>query len=153
MEDSPIALGDWLIVGWMLGSCRNGISSYEVARTIGITQKSAWFMLHRLREAMLDPLGKLSGVVEMDEAYFGGQTKNKHVKVRKQGKHKDKTSVLGVVERGGRVVATVMPSVQKEEVHALLKSSVDESATTSSRNWKTCSWIPLRLLLDDAMQR
>lgn len=90
MEDSPIPLGDWLLVGWLIGSCRNGISSYDVARTIGITQKSAWFMLHRLREGMDDGMGKLSGTVEADETYVGGRHKNQHVSKRKQGRYKNK---------------------------------------------------------------
>ena len=128
MEESPICLGKWLSIAWMLGSCRNGISSYEVARTIGITQKSAWFMLHRLREGMADPLGKLCGVVEADEAYFGGKTRNQHVRRRKQGYQKDKTPVIGMVERGGRVIASVVSTTQDATVLPLIDASVDKSA-------------------------
>jgi transposase-like protein len=128
MEDSPIPLGQWLLISWMLGSCRNGISSYEVARTIGITQKSAWFMLHRLREGMQDDSWKLSGTVEADETYVGGRIKNKHEKARKQGYAKDKIAVIGVVERGGRVAARVVPSIKKENIHALIEGNVEKSA-------------------------
>ncbi|HZL26872.1 MAG TPA: IS1595 family transposase [Acidobacteriaceae bacterium] len=142
MEDSPIALGKWLLVGWMLGSCRNGISSYEVARTIGITQKSAWFMLHRLREGMHDGMGKLSGVCEADETYIGGKIKNKHTKARKQGQQKDKIAVLGVVERGGRVMAQVVPTTKKENVHALLEASVEQGATVYTDDYPIYDKLP-----------
>ncbi len=134
-EDSPISLGKWLIVSWMVMGCRNGISSYEVARTIGITQKSAWFMLHRLREAMQDPFGKLDGICEADETYVGGKIKNKHAKTRKQGYAKDKTAVIGVVERGGRVAAKVVPNIKKEHIHELMESSVEKSATVYTDNF------------------
>lgn len=130
MEDSPIPLGDWLLVGWMLTNCRNGISSYEVARTIGITQKSAWFMLHRLRHGMNDGLGKLSGTVEADETYVGGNPKNQHVKARKQGKYKNKAPVVGIVERGGRVIAAAVPEAHASVVVPMLEAAVDKSSTT-----------------------
>jgi len=142
MEDSPIPLGDWLIVGWLLGSCRNGISSYEVARTIGITQKSAWFMLHRLREGMQDQMGPLGGICEADETYVGGRIKNKHLKARKQGYHKDKAPVIGVVERGGRVSARVAPTTKKEHIHALIESSVEKGATVYTDDFPIYDKLP-----------
>ena len=86
MEDSPIGLDKWLPVLWMMVNCKNGISSYEVARAIGVTQKSAWFMLHRIRTALVnDGLGMFGGnggPVEVDEAYVGGHPKNKHLAKR-----------------------------------------------------------------------
>ena len=131
MEDSPIALGKWLMVGWMLTGCRNGISSYEVARTIGITQKSAWFMLHRLREGMQQGLGfgKLSGEVEADETYIGGKSRNMHLKRRKQvithpGVH-NKTPVMGIMERGGEVRAMVIPNHKRQHIQAEIQKHVE----------------------------
>src|SRR5665213_128481 len=86
-EDSPIALNKWMTVAWMLTNCRNGVSSYEIMRTVGVTQKSAWFMLHRIREAMKSEAtsklgGNDGGEVEIDEAYIGAKVKNMHAKRR-----------------------------------------------------------------------
>ena len=75
-EDSPIPLEKWLVVVWMLCNCKNGISSCEVSRALGVTQKSAWFMLHRIRKAMATDSGLLSGTIEMDETFVGGKVKN-----------------------------------------------------------------------------
>ena len=74
-EDSPIGLDKWLPVMWLIANCRNGISSWEIHRDLGVTQKTAWFMLHRVRLAMQDDKkgGKLSGEVEVDETYIGGK--------------------------------------------------------------------------------
>jgi len=129
MEDSPIPLKSWLLAMWMITGCRNGISSYEIARTIGITQKSAWFMLHRLRLAMQDPLGKLEGIIEADETYMGGRLKNKHRNRLKQGKHNDKTPVFGMVERGGRVIATVPNSAMARDILPIMAENIQPKAT------------------------
>lgn len=135
MEESPIDLGKWLVVQWMIGNCRNGISSYEVARTIGITQKSAWFMLHRLRHGMDDGMGKLSGTVEADETYVGGIPKNQHVKARKQGYQKNKVPVVGMVERGGRVLAAVVPTTHRTVVEPIIEASVEPGTQIVTDNY------------------
>jgi transposase-like protein len=77
-EDSPLGLDKWLPASWLLSNCKNGISSYELARALGVTQKSAWHMLHRIREAMTDTTGKIgdNDPVEMDETFVGGKVKN-----------------------------------------------------------------------------
>lgn len=83
MEDSPIGLDKWLPAIWMLCGCKNGISSYEIARDLGVSQKTAWFMLHRIREAMQDKSSnKLGGEVEMDETFIGGKARNMHASKR-----------------------------------------------------------------------
>src|SRR5258706_7734030 len=85
-EDSPIALKSWLLGLWMITNCKNGISSYELHRALGVTQKTAWFMLHRIRLAMQDKTfggGKLSGEVEVDETFIGGKARYMHAKKRK----------------------------------------------------------------------
>jgi len=112
-EDSPIPLGKWLIIGWMMGSCRNGISSYEVSRTIGIGHKAAWFMLHRIREGMKaeakEKLGGCGVEVEVDECFIGGKSKFMHKRKRLEagitdrGSKKGKVIVQGILERGGEV--------------------------------------------------
>src|ERR1700689_4874062 len=87
-EDSPIALDKWLVAVWMISNCKNGVSSYEVARAIGVTQKSAWFMLHRIRLAMQTgsfmKLGGSGKIVEVDETFIGGLSRNMHKEVRKR---------------------------------------------------------------------
>jgi transposase-like protein len=113
-EDSPIPLEKWLIAVWMLSNCRNGVSSYEIMRTIGVTQKSAWFMLHRIRLALqqgsLMKLGGGMSEVEVDETFIGGKARNMHkdvkarrITTRHGNNAKDKTLVMGMVERGGHV--------------------------------------------------
>src|SRR6185295_13079495 len=79
-EDSPLGLDKWLPTVWMIANCKNGVSSWEIHRTIGVTQKTAWFMLHRIRLAMQDTTdgGKLSGEVEIDETFIGGKARNMH---------------------------------------------------------------------------
>jgi transposase-like protein len=118
-EDSPISLDKWLTATWMLTNCKNGVSSYEIARDVRVTQKSAWFMLQRIRLAMQDDFfgSKLSGEVEVDETFIGGKARNMHVSERKRRitgtGTKDKTAVMGILERGGKVRATVVPSRRK----------------------------------------
>src|SRR6266511_3796060 len=104
-EDSPIGLDKWLPAMWMLVNCKNGVSSYEIARDLGVTQKTAWFMLHRVREAMQDKTTtKLSGTVEVDESFIGGKSRNMHRDRRERvitgTGGKDKAIALGMVERG-----------------------------------------------------
>ena len=79
MEDSALGIDKWLVAVWLISSAKNGISSYELARSIGVTQKSAWFMLHRIRLAMQDETGgKIGGHVEVDETFIGGKARNMH---------------------------------------------------------------------------
>src|SRR3954452_10225688 len=87
-EDSPLSLSKWLAAMWLLASCKNGISSWEIHRSLGITQKCAWHMMHRIRLAMQDgDGGTLSGEVEVDETFIGGKTRNMHAKKRKEKIH------------------------------------------------------------------
>src|SRR5260370_409730 len=106
-EDSPISLDKWLIAVWMIANCKNGISSYEIGRAIGVTQKSAWFMLHRIRLAMqnrsLVKLGGNGSEVEVDETFIGGAARNmhreKHYRRITSTASKNKTPVLCILER------------------------------------------------------
>ena len=126
-EDSPIPLDKWLTALWMLINCKNGISSYELGRDLGVTQKSAWFMLHRLRLALqqgsLVKLGGKGSEVEVDETFIGGKARNMHHDVHQRrivrsGPH-DKAVVFGMLERGGEVRTKVIqnrrkPTLQRE---------------------------------------
>jgi hypothetical protein len=118
MEDSPIPLDKWMIATWMIVNCKNGVSSYEIARDLKITQKSAWFLDHRIRLALHNgTFDMLAGEVEIDET-FGGKARNMH-KTKREKKitgtsGKDKTMVMGMVERGGEVRAFVVGNRRKK---------------------------------------
>src|SRR5437016_617882 len=104
-EDSPLGLDKWLMAMWMLTNCKNGNSSWELHRTLGVTQKTAWFMLHRVRKAMQNnSFVKLTGEVEVDESFIGGKARNMHKDVKARRitgtGSKDKTAVMGILERG-----------------------------------------------------
>src|SRR5258708_39010146 len=106
LNESPIGIEKWLTAMWLVSNCRNGVSSYEIARDLGLTQKSAWFMLHRIREAMQDKTAtKLVGEVEVDESFIGGKARNMHKDKRGRvinGKGGNgKTMAPWTVERGG----------------------------------------------------
>jgi transposase-like protein len=135
-EESAIPLNKWLVALWMLTSCRNGVSSYEVHRAIGITQKSAWFVLHRLRLALqgsgIVKLGGPNSEVEVDETFIGGKARNMHTKERRRKGVKEvgaKTIVIGVLERGGKVHARVAPNRKKESIEAVVFPSVEKGTT------------------------
>lgn len=125
-EDSALGLDKWLVALWLIVNCKNGISSTEIARDLGITQKSAWFMAHRLRFALHHgSFDKLSGEVEVDETFIGGKARNMHVAQRRRRitgtGTKDKTAVMGILERGGKVRTHVVADRRKKtlqgEVH------------------------------------
>lgn len=132
-EDSPIGLDKWLPAVWLLVNCKNGISSYEVGRDLGVTQKSAWFMMHRIRLAIqcgsFQKLGGGSGSeVEADETFIGGKARNMHLSVRKRRITgtgvKDKTAVMGMLERGGHVRTVVVPNRRRAALQAEVKKHV-----------------------------
>src|SRR6266436_4367902 len=106
-EDSPLGLDKWLPAVWLAANSKNGISSHELGRALGTTQKSAWFMLHRIRLAMqMGSLDNFEGEVEVDETFIGGKARNmhKHVRARKitGTGGKDKAIVAGALRRGGK---------------------------------------------------
>jgi transposase-like protein len=128
-EDSPIPLEKWLPTLWLIVNCKNGISSYEVGRALGVTQKSAWFMLHRLRLVMqTGSLMKFKGEVEVDETFIGRKARNMHKDARIR--HitgtggKDKIAVVGILERGGKVCANVVKNRRKHTLDAIVRSNV-----------------------------
>jgi len=132
-EDSPLGLDKWLPAVWLIANSKNGISSHELGRALGITQKSAWFMLHRIRLAMqTGSFQKLGGTVEVDETYIGGKARNMHkaVKARKitGTGGKDKTVVAGALKRGGEVRAEVIPDRKRASVQGHVKKHVEDGS-------------------------
>lgn len=135
MEDSPIGLDKWMGAMWMLANCKNGISSYEIHRARGVTQKTAWFMLQRIRLAMQENDSEpMSGVVEMDETFVGGKIKNMHAKKRAKAlaapeTFKGKTIVVGMLGRGGKVRAGVVAERTKAVLQEIAHTHVAPDAT------------------------
>jgi transposase-like protein len=129
-EESPISLDKWLCAMWLVVNCKNGISSCEMGRDLGVSQKSAWFMNHRIRMALHDgTIEKASGHVEADETLIGGKARNMHIAQRRRritGRGgKDKTPVLGIMERGGRVRTIVVPNRKKKALQSEVRKHVE----------------------------
>ena len=137
MEDSPLGLDKWLTAIWLIANAKNGISSWEIHRALGITQKSAWFILHRIRLAMQNgTLAKLKGEVEVDETYIGGKARNMHANKRAEKIHgrgaSGKAIVMGVLERGGEVRTKVIPDTKKRTVQAKIRANVEPGSFIST---------------------
>ena len=138
-EDSPIKLDKWLTALWMLVNCKNGVSSYEVGKAVGITQKSAWFVLHRLRFALqtgsITKLGGSGTPVEVDETFIGGKARFMHRSKRErlsseggmQGGH-GKAVVMGLLERGGKVKTAVIPHRKQNIPEKIVRELVEPGA-------------------------
>src|ERR1039458_7795694 len=128
-ERSKVPLNKWLYSMYLLVTARKGISSLQLAKEIGVTQKTAWFILGRLREACSTPdsIDKLRGIVEVDECFVGGKEANKHEhKKLKAGRGSvGKVAVLGMRERGGRTVAMVIPDTGLETIQNEIHGAVE----------------------------
>jgi len=133
-EDSPLGLDKWLPAVWIITTAKNGVSSCEIARSLGITQKSAWFMLHRIRKAMQNGSmmklgGKGGASIEVDETFIGGKARNMHLSVKARRitgtGTKDKVAVIGILERGGEVRVSVVPSRKKKVLQAEVRKHVE----------------------------
>src|SRR5215472_1317414 len=136
-EDSPLGLDKWLPAVWLVTNCKSGVSSYEIARDLKVTQKTAWFMLHRIRLALQNgTVSKLGGEVEVDETFIGGKARNMHVAQRQRRitgtGGKDKTVVVGIMQRLGQVRATVAENRKKRALQAEAKKHVEEGSALYS---------------------
>src|SRR5579863_940862 len=134
LEDSPIGLDKWLPVIWLVTNCKNGVSSWEIHRAMGVTQKTAWFMLQRARLALQGKQGgKLSGEIEADESFIGGKARFMHAHKRAKKIHgrgpEGKTIVAAVLERGGEIRAKVVKTRRKKELHKLVVDNVEAGST------------------------
>jgi transposase-like protein len=136
-EDSPLGLDKWFVAVWAIANAKNGISSHELGRALDVTQKSAWFMLHRVREAMRSgSFVKLAGVVETDETFVGGEARNMHEhrrakRIRGRGAV-GKRIVHGMIQRGGEVVAKVVESTEAKEIQPEVRSHVAKGSIVCS---------------------
>jgi len=133
-EDSPIPLSKWLAAMWLIANCKNGVSSWEIHRALKVTQKTAWFMLHRVRLILGDDGGgKLGEVVQIDESFIGGKAKNMHKSKRsKMGTaygQNGKAVVLGMLQRGGRVRARIIADRTRKSIEPVLTEHVEDGAT------------------------
>lgn len=141
-EESPLPLAKWLATIWLIANAKNGISSYEVHRAIGVTQKTAWFMLHRIRLAMkTGTFEKLTGEIETDETFVGGKAINMHMTRRRTLPNKGvggqgKTAVHGMLERSengtSRVQVAVVPNTQKATIKPILDNAIAVGSTLYS---------------------
>ena len=130
LEDSPLGLDKWLPVVWLVSNCKNGVSSWEIHRGIGVTQKTAWFMLQRARLALQGKNGgKLSGEIAADESFIGGKARNMHAWKRAEKIHgrgpEGKTIVAAVLARGGEIRAKVIKTRRKADVQTLVRENVE----------------------------
>lgn len=137
-EDSPVPLDKWLVAIWIIVNAKNGVSSYEIHRSIGVTQKTAWFMMHRIRLALQSgSFEKMGGIVEADETYIGGKARNMHKHLR-EAKIKGtgsvgKTAVQGLLERGtreraSRVRLKVLPDIKAPTVKMEVRRNVESGS-------------------------
>ncbi len=136
MEDSPIGLDKWLTAMWMISAAKNGISSYEIHRSLGITQKSAWYLMHRIRLAMqtgtFEKLGGNGSQVEADETFIGGKARFMHrnkraVKIQGTG-GMGKVAVMGLLERHGEVRVKVVGNRRKHTLQSEVRENVESGS-------------------------
>jgi transposase-like protein len=132
-EDSKLPIRTWLLAIWLITSHKKGIASTQLAKDLGITQKSAWFVTHRLRYAIRTQSFNrpLDGEIEADETFIGGKEKNKHAHQRTGGKQggKGKVAVLGMLERGGELRTGVTPNLSAKSVQTVIRDNVTKGAS------------------------
>ncbi len=153
-EDSPLGMDKWMMAVWLIVTCKNGISSYELASDLNISQKSAWHMLHRIRAAMASGSfeKKMSGEVEADESFIGGKVKNMHQlkKIRKyvagdirHGGYTGKAIIMGLLERHSKEIrARVLPELRKANIDEHIDSNVEHGTTIYTDDAQHYQYLP-----------
>jgi transposase-like protein len=139
-ENSRIPLVKWFMAMYLISANKRGISSVQLAKDIQVTQSTAWFVLHRIREAMTnDNKEQMEGIIECDESFVGGKNKNRHkdkkAKYDLTREYKDKTPVLGILNRSGDVRCFVVPNTQHRTTIPLIKQNVKEGSTLMTDEW------------------
>lgn len=142
-QGSKVSMRNWMIASYLLTTNKKGVSSYQLATHLGVTQKTAWFMLHRLRAKLgidNDPNEQLDGTIECDETFVGGKNKNRHKakKAVQQGGRSfvDKTPILGMLQRGGKVKTMVIPSTQREYIRPLVEQVAAYGCNLITDEWR-----------------
>jgi transposase-like protein len=158
MEDSPISLDKWMCAIWMLANCKNGISSYELAKNIGVRQNTGWFMLQRIRLAMKNNsilrMGQSGGPVEADEAFIGGKPKNMHARKRSKirSQHIPKPAVFGMLDRETRKVrAKVFSDVKRDTLMREILDQVTPGSRIYTDAYKAYETLPQHEYIHEAV--
>lgn len=147
-ENSQIPLEKWFFAIYIMSSHKKGISSVQLSKDIGVTQKSAWFMLHRIRYAFQNEsyFKQLDGIVQCDEVYIGGKNKNRHGYKKIKGSQgrsaKDKTPVFGMIKTGGRVFTSVVPNTQAKTLKPIIKQMVKEGSIVVTDEFQSYKNMP-----------
>src|SRR5690606_3967511 len=145
---SQIPLSKWFVAIYIISSHKKGISSIQLGKDIGVTQKTAWFMLQRIRFAFTNDNydGKLYGIVQSDEVYIGGKNKNRrgNNRIHKyQGRNlKDKTPVFGMVKTDGKLYTNVVPDTKAKTLNSIIQQMVKEGSIVVTDEWKAYSNMP-----------
>ena len=138
-SETKIKLSKWMLAIYLLGNNKKGISTYQLSKHIEISQPAAWLLTHKIRKALGQDNEPIGGIVETDESFVGGKNKNRHkdkkVKNSQGRSFKDKTPVWGAIERGGKLITSVVPDTKAENIQPLIYKFVKEGSTIYSDEW------------------